>query len=90
MAAEGAAKAADTAAMQAQEAIGAVQQVVMEIQTPASCYIRGNRVTDCPAKGSSSFRAAPHTPGVPWLYHSAYDGPTSDQFLRVPPVRPAR
>ena len=84
MAAEGAAKAADTAAMQAQEAIKGVEQIVMEIQTPASCYIRGNRVTDCPAKGSSSYRAEPHTPGIPWLYHSAYDGPTPTNFFESP------
>jgi peptide/nickel transport system substrate-binding protein len=77
-------KAADSAAMAAEEAIGAVEQIVMEIQTPASCYIRGNRVTDCPAKGSSSYRAAPHTPGIPWLYHSAYDGPLPTKFFESP------
>ena len=84
MAAEGAAMAADTAAMQAEEAIKGVEQIAMDIQTPASCYIRGNRVTDCPAKGSSSYRAAPHTPGIPWLYHSAYDGPTPTNFFESP------
>ncbi|MYD51627.1 MAG: hypothetical protein F4W93_09100 [Dehalococcoidia bacterium] len=84
MAAEGAAMAADTAAMQAEEAIKGVEQIAMDIQTPASCYIRGNRVTDCPSKGSSSYRAAPHTNGVPWLYHSAYDGPTPANFFESP------
>ena len=82
--AETAAMAADSAAMAAEEAIKGVEQIAMDIQTPASCYIRGNRVTDCPARGSSSYRAAPHTPGTPWLYHSAYDGPTPTNFFESP------
>ena len=85
MAAESAAMAADTAAMQAEEAIKGVEQIAMEIQTPASCYIRGNQVSDCPPKGSSAFEPATrHTPGVPWLYHSAYTGPVPNQFFESP------
>ena len=85
MAADSAAKAADTAAMQAEQAIKGVEQIAMEIQTPASCYIRGNNVSDCPPKGSSAFEPAErHTPGIPWLYHSAYDGPVPGQFFESP------
>ncbi len=85
MAAESAAMAADTAAMQAEEAIKGVEQIAMEIQTPASCYIRGNEVSDCPPKGSSAFEpASRHTPGTPWLYHSAYTGPVPNQFFESP------
>ena len=26
----------------------------------------------------------PHTPGIPWLYHSAYDGPLPEKFYESP------
>ena len=79
----------------AQPATAAVQQptsppdmsdsMMMDAMNPASCYVRGEMTTDCPPKGVSSFTpAAPHTPGTPWLYHSAYDGPMPNKFYESP------
>ena len=94
MAAQSASVKADSAAMAAQSAseqAGQAISVISEVQTavrgyivPEQCYARGNLVSDCPAKGVSSYSAGPHTPGSPWLYHSAYDGPVPEAFFESP------
>ena len=94
MAAQTASVKADSAAMAAQSAseqAGQAISVISEVQTavrgyivPVQCYARGDLVSDCPAKGVSSYSAGPHTPGSPWLYHSAYDGPVPEAFFESP------
>ena len=94
MAAQSASQKADSAAMAAQSAseqagqaisaIGEVQTAVRGYIVPDQCYVRGDLVSDCPAKGVSSYSAGPHTPGSPWLYHSAYDGLIPEAFFESP------
>jgi peptide/nickel transport system substrate-binding protein len=94
MAAQSASVKADSAAMAAQSAseqagqaisaIGEVQTAVRGYIVPEQCYAKGDLVSDCPAKGVSSYSAGPHTPGSPWLYHSAYDGPVPEAFFESP------